>query len=66
MAQHGNVGCGVVFLWCMYALVLWVMLSDKHAGFEDYLAGSVFGVIGFLILRAIGKWASRSLWYRRN
>jgi hypothetical protein len=50
----------------MYGIVLWVMFGDKHAGFFDYLAGSVFAVIGFIVLRAIGKWASRPLWYRRN
>lgn len=53
-------------LWGMYGIVLWVMFGDKHAGFVDYLTGSVFAIIGFFVLRAIGKWASRTLWYRRN
>lgn len=66
VAQHGNVGCGVLCLWGMYGIVLWVIFGDKHAGLVDYLAGSVFAAIGFLVLRAVGKWAARPLWYRRN
>jgi hypothetical protein len=65
-AQNGSVSGGILFLWCAYAFITWMLFADDKNNFEAYLAATVFAIVGFIVLALITKVGCRTLWYRRN